>query len=177
MRRVLLAAFLTTIATAGAVVGTAAPASAAFSLTTCVGSSVTSYSPAVTRVPKPTTATYATDYRACLTTEPGLTAGVRRSSVTVPNGACGSPIDRSPVTFRIDWDNGTSSTIEGTALATSDNITITTTIDATVTAGAFTGAAVHQVLTAAGLGATLCTIGLASLSSITGVVSLTIIGV
>jgi hypothetical protein len=176
MRRALIAV-VTMVVAAAAVVGTAGPASAAFGLVTCVGSSTTNYDPPLTRQPGPVTASYDTDYRACFSTEPGVTSGTRASSITVPTGACASVIDRSPMNYRITWATGASSSIEATAAAETRGATLVTTIDGTVTAGLFAGAAVHQTFTGSSIETTLCTLGLSTLRRVSGIVTLTIVGI
>jgi hypothetical protein len=167
------------LATAGAaatalVLGPAAPASADTNLVQCVGAQRATYSPALSLTARPTVASSGTTYNGCVSLTPGLTSGTAQSTVTYPSRSCLDLLNAQQVTFTIRWGNGRTSTVLGTQITTVAGATMVTTVNGGVVAGLYQGAAVVQTVSGVTTDITLCTLGLGTVTQLSGAVTLTV---
>lgn len=106
----LRAATLVLTATA-ALLATPAAAHAASS-TTCLGSSVITYSPGLTNTAQTVTYTETDTFTPCVSSNPALANGSFTDSFTLPDASCLATPSLTPNTpYTITWNNGAPSTI------------------------------------------------------------------
>lgn len=127
--------------TATAALLTAPAAAHAASSTTCLGSSVITYSPSLTNTAQTVTYTETDTFTPCVSTNPALTDGRFTGSVTLPGASClVVPSLTLNTPYTITWNNGAPSSVN---LSFTDAIAegieqVTGT--GTVTSGQFQGA-------------------------------------
>lgn len=145
--RKLFPAMMAVVLGTGAVLGGAAPASAAVADITCLGSQTVHYSPGLTLVPTDQTISVTTDYATCVsTTEPDITSGQSFITTEVPARTCLSPLDTDTITVTITWNTGATSTFTATRTVTDLAATILVTYTGTIVSGTFAGALLAQVI-------------------------------
>lgn len=175
--RTALASLLTAAAIVFSVVATATPATASTLDVTCIppSSQTVTFTPPLTKAPKPVTVTASTQYGPCTSPSvPALTAGSRNATIFYPSRSCLDLLDSAPVTFTINWNTGQQSTITGNTTASVVGAALVVTITGNVTAGLFAGDSVVQTITGPATDITKCTLGLGTVSSIYALVTLEI---
>ncbi|MFE5512092.1 hypothetical protein ACFQ9J_15970 [Streptomyces sp. NPDC056529] len=136
-RRRRAVSLLTTLAAICASPFLAAPAQAAPLDLTCTGSQTLNYSPGLTLTPQNVTVSGGGTFTCISLADPTLTAG----GFTVPpnNATLGCGLTGGSGTFTYQWNNGTTSTITATSVATVNLGAIQIISTGTVVAGQFTG--------------------------------------
>jgi hypothetical protein len=125
-----------------------APAGAV-ELLRCTGSDTVHYSPGLTLRRTLQTVSYENDYSSCLSSDPTLTSGELDETVQYeasclePLGGVGSPLS---LTNTIVWDNGNSTTYQGSYTLTYVGGSVIATVLARVVSGQFLGGTVVHAL-------------------------------
>ena len=134
------------------------------------------YTPPLGSTPAPTTITNSYEYGTCVSvTEPGITSATSTSVFTPPAISCLVLGDQATRDFTITWDDGRTSTLHGTSLGNVVGASLVTVTTGTVESGVFAGSTFVQTVTAPSLEITTCTLGLGTVSSLTGVLTLAIV--
>lgn len=169
---------LVSTAVMAVVLGHSDPVRAQTSVTTCVGSAATQFSPGLTLVPRATNVTFSETFGSCTsTTQPAI------SSATVPNvsivqdRSCATAVDvpADPITQTITWNTGQTTTFQYTRVVTNVGGVSQITGTGMVTDGLFQGASVVKIVVLANLDPlqTLACLSPNGLTSVTGTDSLT----
>ncbi|WP_262379363.1 hypothetical protein [Nonomuraea sp. PA05] len=154
-----------------------APASAGVLDVTCTApsSEAISYQPALTSTTQPVTVTISSQYGVCVSaTVPSLTSGTAYLQAPGIPLSCQDLLLAGPVYRTITWNTGQSSTLSGNLTSTITGGVVVATITGTVTAGLFQGDTFVYLVTAPATSILLCTIGLGTVSSVYGLVTLEI---
>jgi hypothetical protein len=173
--RTALVSLLTAAAIVFSMMATATPATASTLDVTCVGSQTATFTPPLTKAPKPVTVTASTQYGPCTSPSvPALTAGSRNATIPYPSLSCLDLLNSAPLTYTINWNTGQQSTITGSTAVNTVGAALVVTITGNVTAGLFAGDSVVQTITGPATDITKCTLGLGTVSSIYALVTLEI---
>ncbi|MEU0664336.1 hypothetical protein [Streptomyces lavendulocolor] len=133
------------------------------------------YTPPLTSTPQPSTTNTSALYGPCVSqSNPALTQGSRKASVSFASRSCLDLLDSTSVSFTIQWNTGQSSTVAGNASTTIVGASRVLVVTGNVTAGLFAGDSFVQTAIAPATDITLCTLGLGSVSSLYSVVTLEI---
>jgi hypothetical protein len=156
------------------------PASAGVLDVTCTVPSSESivFQPPLTTTTQPTDITISSQYGVCVSASvPSLTSGTSFLQLTgIPQDCLDLGIS-DPAQRTITWNTGQTSTLSGNLFHNIVGATQVTTITGTVTSGLFAGDTFVHVVTAPAASITLCTLGLGTVPSLHGVITLEITSV
>jgi hypothetical protein len=134
------------------------------------------FDPPLSNSPQAVRNTVARQYGPCVApTHPDITAGTSNASAVFPNGTCQSLLGSNPITLTITWNTGQTTTLSGNNVSSMVGVNLVSTTTGTVTAGVFAGDTfVHNVVYT-GQDVLLCNLGLGTVSSLYGQITLEII--
>jgi hypothetical protein len=144
---------------------------------TCAGSEFVTYSPALTNVEQAVTVTASTSLAPCVSlSTPGLISGSGFLQAVITR-QCLDLLDPGPFTRNVTWNTGQTSSLTGNGSSSIVGASLVVVFTGSVTAGLFAGDTFVNTITAPATDITLCTLGLGTVSSLFGVVTLEITSV
>ncbi|MFS0694162.1 hypothetical protein [Streptomyces nitrosporeus] len=147
---------------------------------TCIppSSSDIAYTPPLTNTPQPSSAFVSWQLGPCVSTSvPGLTSGTSTDSVPPRSRSCLDLLAAGTETKVVTWNTGATSTLSMNRTVTVAGAVVLVTHTGTVTSGLFAGDTVVATETAPATDITLCTLGLGTVGTVYGVMTLEITSV
>lgn len=153
-------------------------------VSTAVGTGITctppssaslTYNPPLTTSLQTVTISASWQYGPCVSTShPSITSGTLQASGPVPNVNCLSLLGSRPATYTITWNTGQTSTLSGNIVVIHAGATLISTTTGTVTAGVFAGSTFVHTIVYPSHNILLCNLGLGTVSSLYGQITLAI---
>jgi hypothetical protein len=176
--RVVRAVFSLLLIMGGSILLPVTPAHAGVLDATCAGSEFIAYTPALTNVGQTVDVTVSTSFAPCVSlSTPGLTSGTGFLTATLTDHQCLDLLRAGPFTRNVTWNTGQTSTLSGNGVPSIVGASLVVLFTGSVTAGLFAGDTFVNTIVAPATDITLCTLGLGTVPSLFGVVTLEITSV